>query len=223
MKDNLAQIKSLHITRNPFKSYAERPSGVSYQDLERDEQVALLLRRHPITNFRWLFLAILAAFIPILIKVVPMTGFELQGLPKIPGDVQFLLGLFWYTLILGYALQNFLIWYYNVYLVTNLRIVDVDFHGLMHYASDEAALHQIQDVSHNQSGLWQLLFGFGTVHLQTSGTRQNLDFERVPLPARVADVVTDLLPLPEDVRYGQVTVGQSAHSKSVASEANDGK
>lgn len=214
MEDTLAQLKNLHTTRNPLKSYAELPQGVSYQDQEEGECVAILLRRHPITNFRWAFLATVGISLPFALAQIPSSAVGLDILSQIPTHIRLLAGLFWYTFIIGYVLQNLLIWYYNVYLITNRRIVDVDFHGLMRYASDEAALHQIQDVSHSQGGLWQLLFRYGTVHIQTSGTRQNLDFERVPLPARVADVVTDLLPIPEDVRRGRVTVKESSSARS---------
>jgi hypothetical protein len=219
MEDNFAQLKNLHRTKNPFKSYAELPQGVSYQDQEQGEFVAILLRRHPITNFRWSFIALVAALVPIIINLTPLADIGLGGLAQIPAHIQQLIFLFWFTLILGYVLQNMLICYFNVYLITNRRIVDVDFHGLMHYASDEAALHQIQDVSHSQRGLWQLLFRYGTVHLQTAGTRQNLDFERVPSPARVADIVTDLLPIPEDVRQGQITLGRSNPAKTESAGA----
>lgn len=214
MEDTFPQLKNLRATRNPFKSYAELPQGVTYQDQEEGECVAILLRRHPITNFRWAFIASVAALFPLLLTQIPYTDIGLNGLAQIPVPIKQIIGLFWYTLIVGYVLQNLLIWYYNVYLITNQRIVDVDFKGLMHYASDEAALHQIQDVSHKQGGLWQLLFHYGTVHIQTAGTRQNLDFERVPLPARVADAVTDLLPIPEDVRRGRITVDRTTTVKS---------
>ena len=220
MEDNLAQLKNLHATRNPLRSYAELPRGVSYQDQEVGERVAILLRRHPATNFRWAIVALSAAVFPIIFSLLPLYDIGLGGLAQIPIHIQQLLNLFWYTLIVGYVLQNMLIWYYNVYLITNQRIVDIDFHGLMHYASDEAALHQIQDVSHNQKGLWQVLFRYGTVHIQTVGTRQNLDFERVPRPSRVADIVTDLLPIPEDVRQGQITLSRNISAPSRDPEPN---
>jgi hypothetical protein len=212
MPSDPSRLAKLHPSHNPLASYAELPAGVRYQDLEADEQVAVLLRRHPVTNMRWLVPAVLAAVVPLFWRLIPLEFLGLGVLNQIPAHIALVMVLFWYLLVIGYALENMLIWYYNVYLVTNKRIVDVDFHGLMHYASDEAALHQIQDVQHKQQGLWQLLFKYGTVHLQTSGTKQNLDFERVPQPSRVADIITDLLPIPEDVRHGQITVNTKAGS-----------
>src|SRR5690606_21053016 len=84
---------------------------------------------------------------------------------------------------------------------TNYRVVDTDFRGLLHYTSTEAAMHQIQDVTHRQSGVWQLLCNFGDVKVQTAGSSEDITFEKVPKPARVADLLTDLLPKPDDVTY----------------------
>lgn len=205
MDEQRIAVSDLHTTKNPLAAYAERPVGVRYQDLEQGEQVIILLRRHLITNFRWVVGVLTAALLPILWPFIPLESIGLEGLRAIPGHIQLLIVMFWYVLVFGFGLQHFLIWYFNVYLVTDRRIVDVDFIGLMHYASDEAMLHQVQDVRHMQQGLPQLLFRYGTVHVQTSGTRQNLDFERVSWPARVADIITDLMPVPTDVEWGAVT------------------
>lgn len=190
---------------NPFAAYAELPRGVTYQDQESDEIIEILLRRHPITNLRWQIPALLAILLPLLFIAVPLEPLGLEALYQVPAHIRVILLLFWYLVVAGYAIENFLIWYFNVYFVTNKRVVDVDFNGLMHYSSNEVALHQIQDVEHKQVGIWQMLFRYGTVHIQTSATKQNLDFEKVPLPARVADIVTDLLPIPTDVIRGKVS------------------
>lgn len=210
-------LPKLHITTNPLAAYAEKPRGVFYQDQEQDEEVIILLRRHLITNTKWIAIALIAAIVPTIPFYVSLDQIGLDAISSIPGQIKFVIALFWYAIIIGFVLENFFIWYFNVYLVTNKRIVDVDFKGLMRYSSDEAALHQIQDVQHNQRGVWQLLFKFGTVHLQTSGSRQNLDFEKVPMPARVADIITDILPIPTDVEYGRITLDKPKH-KAVTHE-----
>ena len=188
-------LLKLHQTRNPMAAYAELPVGVSYLDQQPDESVQILLRRHVVTNTGWLLASIIGIFVPPLLGHLNPGQYEGLGiLTRIPLSTLSLVTLLWYTVVAGYALQNFLNWYYNVYLVTSERLVDVDFTGLLRYSSTETALHQIQDVKHKQGGLWQMLFNYGQVEAQTAGTKQNIIFEKVPRPARVADIVTDLLP-----------------------------
>jgi hypothetical protein len=202
----------LHVSHNPMASYAEQPAGVYYQDQEPGEQVKVLLRRHMATNSGWLLASAVGLVIPpILALIHPGEYIGFEWTQSIPSVTVLLLTLFWYVLVLGFALESFLIWYYNVYLVTNERLVDVDFIGLMHYSASEAGLRQIQDVEHMQEGLPQLLFGYGKVEAQTAGTRQNLVFEKVPHPSRVADIITDLLP-----RTGEVQPSASANPDTQA-------
>jgi hypothetical protein len=175
-------------------AYAELPNA-RFRDQESDERIEILLRRHVITNMRWLIPAVFALLLPSILHVVqPATLPGMAPLGNIPPSTLFMAEILWYALVAGYALENFLVWYYNVYLVTSLRLVDVDFLGLLQYSSTEAELRQVQDVEHKQTGLWQLLFNYGTVEIQTAGVRQNLVFEKVPKPHRVADIITDLLP-----------------------------
>jgi hypothetical protein len=186
---------NLQVTRNPLASYAELPNGVKYQDRDEGEEIELLLRRHPITNLGWILLTIIGLILPpLLIVLNPSTYIGLEWIAAIPDQVLFSLTLFWYVLVLGFALENFLVWYYNVYLVTTQRLVDVDFIGLLHYLASDAGLEQVQDVSHAQTGVAQLLFGYGNVMVQTAGVKEHIIFERVPNPNRVADIITDLLP-----------------------------
>lgn len=184
----------LHHTSNPIAAYSELPNAC-YRDQEPGEEVKVLLRQHPVINLRWVIPFLLGILAPVILNALnPASWPGLESLTNIPQATLFLALLLWYTFLIGYALQSFLSWYYNVYLITDRRVVDVDFLGLLNYASTEAELRQIQDVEHDQSGLWQMLFNYGNVKIQTAGVRQNLKFEKVPKAHRVADIITDLLP-----------------------------
>jgi hypothetical protein len=194
MPDQYPKSTTLRHTSNPIAAYAELPNA-SYRDQEPGEEVEILLRKHIITNVRWILPTVIGVTLPAILRIInPTTLPGLQNFATIPATTLFMAEMLWYVLITGYALESFLAWYFNVYLVTSLRLVDVDFIGLLQYSSTEAELRQIQDVEHKQFGLWQLLFNYGTVEAQTAGTRQNLVFEKVPKPNRVADIITDLLP-----------------------------
>lgn len=204
---------ALKHTINPIASYSELPNAC-FRDQEQGERIELLLRKHPFTNTRWIVASIIGLLLPLIMHIAnPASWPAFASLPAIPASTMFLVEMLWYIVVIGYALENFLIWYYNVYLVTNMRVVDVDFIGLLQYSSTEAELRQIQDVEHKQIGLWQLMFSFGTVEVQTAGVRQNIDFQKVPRPFRVADIITDLLP--EESEYSRL----KQEKRSTAQEA----
>lgn len=200
-----------------MSAYAELPNA-GFRDQEVGERVEVLLRRHIVTNLRWIIPVVAAIFLPTILHIIgPATIPGLDSLANIPTPTLFLAEMLWYVVIAGYALESFLIWYYNVYLITNIRLLDVDFIGLMYYSSSEAELRQVQDVSHKQQGLWQLLFNYGTVEIQTSGTRLNLIFEKVPKPHRVADIITDLLPEEAAFRQSQTSSIQPQPEEQILS------
>lgn len=193
---------TLRQTANPMAAYAERPLHVTFRDQEPGELVELLLRRHIVTNTGWVVIVILGLIAPFAMASLDFSQLiGLQWVEQIPQRFDFAIALLWYLAIIGFGLISFLNWYFNVYLISSRRLIDVDFLGLLFYKSAETQLTMVQDVEHRRAGIWQALFNYGTVNIQTAATEQNLVFERVPKPAEVADIITDLIPEERDRSY----------------------
>lgn len=153
------------------------------------EEIRLLLHRHWFTNLGWLCLTLILFPLPWgFVKLAPFLS-----LPPLPSAYwQFLL-IIYYLLVFAFCFENFLFWYYNVLLVTNKRVLDIDFFGLFSVQSSEAQLEEIQEVSHTQGGLWQLLFNFGHVLVQTAAEKQSIEMHAVPNPGRVHEIIVELM------------------------------
>jgi uncharacterized membrane protein YdbT with pleckstrin-like domain len=143
------------------------------------------LRQHPIVNVRWIIIAVLGIFAPIVLNYLPILSF-------LPKNYQFIAVLGWYLLVTAYILQSFLYWFFNVYIVTTERVIDVDFFNLIYKKVSDADLNKIQDVSYNMGGVLRTLLNYGDVNIQTAGEVTNFDFEAVPKPDRVAKILQDL-------------------------------
>lgn len=196
-------------SRNPLAAYAELPYGVRFGDQRQGERVVLLLRQHLIVNLKWALALVAATLLPPFVYWLPWTDWlGLEGMRALPIEVRETMILVWYTGVIGFVIEAFFVWYYSVYLVTNKRVVDTDFRGLLHYSSNEASLSKIQNVSHEQGGVWQLLFNYGTVKIKTGASGiydgATLTFDNVPQPARVADLLTDILPRTKNPHYKRV-------------------
>jgi hypothetical protein len=100
--------------------------------------------------------------------------------------------VFWYVMTFGLLLTRFLRWFFNIYIVTNERLVDIDFVNLLYKEFSEARLEKIQDISFNSRGILAALFNFGTVHVQTAGELPNFSFESVPNPEDIVRTIADL-------------------------------
>jgi len=174
-----------------FSSFMEKPDGVYFVGEDPDEQIILSLRRHFITNLDWMLITIVLFFLPYIVSSFSALTGE-KFLEMLPARYNFIFYTFWYLFVFGYAFEQFISWFFNVFIVTNRRIVDIDFFGLLHRRISEAQLDDIEDITHQLSGASQVVFNYGTLVVQTAGEYRELDFEDVPDPARVQDVISDL-------------------------------
>lgn len=170
-----------------FISY---PDNVRFDTQSEEEEIILLLRKHWITNLFWLTTTLILIFFPPV--VFPVLALR-QILPTILPNFGLVLLAFWYLITFGFALVNFISWYFNVYIVTNERIIDVDFYNLLYRKLSSARIARVQDVTYKLGGVVRSLFDFGDVFIQTAGTEANFEFEAVPQPESVVRKISDLM------------------------------
>lgn len=173
-------------TTNPLTTFAVRPAHVSFETQDPEEEVLLLLRRHFLTNVPWIIIWILLVLAPLTLSFFPILAF-------LPGRFQFITILFWYLFALGYLLERFLSWYFNVYIVTDERVIDIDFYSLIYKEVSAAKIDDIQDVTFTIGGAIRSLFNFGTISIQTAGEKREFDFEDVPRPEVVTKFLNELI------------------------------
>lgn len=172
-----------------FPAYVENPTTLRFEGQDPNEKILLLLRAHPITNLSWITPAVLLFLVPFFIPIV-LRFFNLD-LSTIPQTFAIVFLIINYLLVLITSFEGFLHWYFNVYIVTEKNIVDVDFHSLLFKNIDVAPLRNIEDTSSSMGGILNSIFHYGNVFIQTAGATKNIDFHSVPRPHHVADFILD--------------------------------
>lgn len=174
-----------------YSSYIYEPDHVRFDGEDSNEKVILCLRRHFITNLGWILISISLFIVPFFVQsFLEFNGIDVVNV--LPVSYKFLFVVFWYVFAFGYLFTSFLGWYFNAYLVTNKRLVDIDFEGLIHRRFSEAFLLNIEDLTNQVSGAVQVVFNYGTLHVQTAGEMKEIEFEKIPRPAKVQDIISDL-------------------------------
>ncbi len=174
-----------------FPSLFQRPNKIRFDQQEDDEVIELFLRQHVIVNVGWVTLSIILLILPpILLQLDMIFGFDFAA--RVP--VNLLLGglVIYYLLLLAYAFEQFLSWYFNVYIVTNQHLVDVNFYSILAKEVVEISLDDIEVISQNTKGVFSSLFRYGDVTIETAADNLILKFEKVPRPDFVADKMQDL-------------------------------
>lgn len=183
LQDDLSKLNQL----KPVGAMAVLPTDASFETKDTEEQVILVLRRHLITNLPWILLASIMAIVPVFAITVGFVPVSIE--PK----YRLLLIIIWELFIFGYALEQFLIWFFNIYILTNERIIDIDFHGLLLREISDADLDKIQDVTIRGAGISAAFFHYGDIVIQTAAEMQMFEFREVPQPETVSKVIRELI------------------------------
>lgn len=136
--------------------------------LQKGEEI--LLVTHP----SWIKLVVPAFFALIAIVASFFIGFANWG---------------WIAAVAGliYFFIVYLVWKCNVWVVTNLRVIDES--GLLNHYAKESPLEKINNVSYDQS-IWGRIFNYGHVEIQTAAEVGATDYYNVHGPKRLKDMIT---------------------------------
>lgn len=173
-------------TRNHWQAFMPKPERVSFDTQTSDENIILMLRPHPITLLKQAAIIVVALLLPLLSRGSFFEGF-------LPANFIFGLHLGWYLLTFSYALATFLVWFYSVFLITDERVIDVDFISLLFKDVSSAKIDDIQDISSKTGGFLATIIDYGTVYIQTAGENREIQFENIPQPAKVAALLNELI------------------------------
>lgn len=187
----VAHPPHVHSSMGPFTTYAVRPQSVAFETQSEKEEIILFLRQH-------IIVLVVPVIVSIFLALAPTVLFPLliSFLPKLPFAVPvgyIIVGsIFWYLATFGFLLGSFLHWFFNIYIVTNERVVDIDFVNLLYKELSEANLGRIQDLSYTTAGLLGTVFNYGNVFIQTAAEVPNMEFLIVPFPSEVVKTISDL-------------------------------
>ena len=167
------------------------PESARYDGEDADEKLILVLRQSYLTTIPWLFVTAILFTVPGIL--VPFfRSFKVGDANMFGYDFIFVVCMFWYLFSSGYLLQNFLNWFFNLYIISSKKIIDVDFHGILYKNISETTLDNIEDVTSTVTGTLGVIFNIGHVFIQTAGETREFDFINLDDPASVRDLIADL-------------------------------
>lgn len=158
---------------------------------QQDETIFLVVREH------WVHLALKIIVWGVFAAILPV--FERLGQANAPDLFAGTSGLVvqlaaqLYTLLLILSLFLIIIIYYlNIQIITNIRVVDVSQEGLFSHTISELHIDKIEDATSETNGILGTLFNYGKVFVQTAGTVERFEFHNVPNPAGIEKMILDL-------------------------------
>lgn len=171
---------------DPLAAYVPKPQNIAFSSQASGENIILLLRQHPVTQLKWIATSLFMAVLPMLFDSINLLGF-------LPENYQFAALIGWYMLLSGFIIESFLMWFFNVYIVTDERIIDIDFSSLIHKNISSAKIDNIEDTTAATGGFFAALFDYGSVTIQTAAQKREFEFSGVPHPNRVTSLINELI------------------------------
>jgi hypothetical protein len=177
-----------------------------FQGQKEGEVILLVLHRHwfDILTQMLLVLAMIiililsAVYLPILFpNIVLLSG----------GNLFIFFEVSWamFTWILFFIL--WIDYYFDVWIVTNKRVVNIDQKGLFVRNVSELELENIQDITTEVRGVIPTFFNYGDVFIQTAAEKERFIFHSVPNPYGVKDLIMNLqekMEHQEDVEFTEL-------------------
>ena len=159
-----------------------------------DEDIVAVLREDILLMVVWA-IQIVSLFLFFLIARVVLVSFEVN---------KFILEIFSTILYIGgiSLILTFMMRFHNhflsMYIITTHRAVDIDQMGLFVREVNSLSMDNIENVSYKKTTVWENLFDFGSVIIETAGSDKGLAttngfvFEHVSNPSSVSMLISGL-------------------------------
>lgn len=160
-------------------------TNYSFEGKKDGEEVILFMRRHWYTIVSKITYIAFGTLLPFILFILFSQIIIAQNLLSI-----FIFLWATYYMFLWYALFYLLTMYsLDVWIVTNMRIIDSKQHGFFNRTVSELSLSNVQDVSFNLEGAIPTFLNYGDVRVETAGNDRLFQFLQVPNPQFVKDEI----------------------------------
>lgn len=164
-------------------------------ELEPGEEIIKSVRVHPFVLATRLAPFVLMFFVPavfsLLISIFAASSPQAAGVfssAMLGHFSRFLVGVWFLGLWMG-AFTIFTQYYLTVWVVTNMRIVDIRQLGFFNRTVSSFMLTRVQDVTTDTSGLMATLFHYGRLSVDTAGKEEDFAMNGIAYPEDMRDII----------------------------------
>lgn len=172
--------------------------------LESDEKVITITRRHKISLCLELLSLVVAALIPVGLYLF----LDFESLSA------FQISEYLFHIVYGYGLWLLILWiavfviwtdyYLDVLVVTNRRLVIVNHKGFFWRNIGSFRLNRLQDVNIEINGLLHTFFDYGNIRAETAGhSEEEFHMEDIPDPRGLKSIIMNAIESKEEMTYNQ--------------------
>lgn len=172
---------------------------IKFEDFKEGERIILTLRRYWATLIPLIFKKI------VIFLVILIGGFFLFKETIFTSFYLLLIIFGFFIFILIASFYEWILWYQDIYIITNKRIINIQRKTLFTTVVSEASLDKIQDITYKIEGILEVFFNYGTVAVQTASATGILNLEDIANPPFVVEKIKEACQIFEEEEGGIVT------------------
>lgn len=159
-----------------------------------DEKIFVFSRRHFIDFLPTIIIISILLILPaIFIALIWNQSLDFGDIDLVYSrDFIVLISLVYWLIIEIILITSWINFYYNVFVVSNERVVEIAQKGLFSHEVNELAFAQIEDVSFKTKGFLNSVFEVGDIEIQTAGTERNFYIKRLPHAQLIVEIIHNL-------------------------------
>lgn len=170
---------------------AVNPFGIG--DFKEHERVVAVIRHHWFVLFRDVFGVAFLFFLPFF--VIPLfwsIAVQAGSVPSVPGGVVLFFASMWALLMWNFIFTKWTDFYYDIWVITNWRIVDINQIGMFKRSvATILTLDHIQDVEAQTHSVIGTFLNFGNIQVQTAAAHREFSMLDVANPTSVVQIIRE--------------------------------
>lgn len=160
-------------------------------NLRENEKVKFEIRKHWFIIFVQAFLILLVTLAPIVFLSLLKSFYDFIPLTETTSLLRFLYSVWILFMWMGLFIL-WTDWYFDVWIVTNKRIIDIEQKGLFRRDIASLSLDRIQDIRVEVRGIINTLLGIGDVYVQTAGEAREFTIRGARQPNKVRKILMEV-------------------------------
>lgn len=168
-----------------------QPIEFNFPNKESDEKVFMAVRRHYFVLVKQSLIFLFFFIFPVIIWTA-LHYLEINLTEYIFFPILILVISLYYLFVALFAMIKWIEYYYDVWIITDRRLIDIEQKSLFNHITSELRLDKIQDVTFEVKGFLPSVFHYGNIYVQTAGAVQRFSFEEIPKSQQIKRLIIDL-------------------------------
>lgn len=179
------------IGHSNFYYRMERFSKFHFRDIGQDEKIIRVIHRSWFYLFQQFFLIlVICLFFISGFVFVPL--FFPNFLDGIDQSIVLFAQSFFMLAVWIYCFMVWIDYYFDIWIITSIRIINIEQKGLFSRKASELLFGNIQDVTTVVAGFFPTVINYGDVKIQTAAEDKEFLFRTVSDPYTIKNIIVDL-------------------------------